>query len=385
MKMNDWKRCFHFGREEKKVRHGDGEGEGDDAVPNYDRHTSTNQNTNSCLDKLASPAAILMATLAMTGILVAGLWYFPTNFERYDGNDIDETGLVFQNSKLLYAANIALFFSVIYPFFDLTLDTIWLYLYPLTKKSDPANVSNVFELKNIDYMIKTFLAERWMVVLYSIIVPSITLIYMDPSRNPRTLAYILLGNMDIFPFLANGCLLSIFRQSLKSCTTKITILIWISLFSLTVVYIWSHSIALRASMCVLTMLTMSYPIILTFMEHYNKNKRNVESLPCEISDDINYTIFELDYLAAYSLMLLFSFAKNFSGIAPQSITSEDGTYSLRGFVLLGFATAFAVPILALLLYSPKRLCRQWQEEKIKVLYKHSVQLLEELLPRKGEG
>ena len=197
---------------------------------------------------------------------------------------------------------------------------------------------------------------------------------MDPSRDPSTLMRLLLGNIDIFPFLANGCLLSIFRESHKACTTNITILIWISRLALAIVYIWSNSTALRASMMVISMLTMSYPVLLTFLEHYNKSKYNVAS-PSE-SDEI----FELQYIAVYYLMVLFFVVKDFVGIVPSMISEDDG-YHVITFVIFGFTTAFGIPIFVLLLCSPVRLYRQWQ---INVLYKHSVELLEDLLPRRGE-
>ena len=140
--------------------------------------------SNSWLDKLASPASILTATIAAFIVVAVLVQYYPSK----NVLDAYELGRIAQNSKWLFASNFALLFSVAYPFLDQAVDIIW--VYQSNKISTPANVVQLNE--NNDLLMETsFLAERFITCSVCIVLSSITLFYMDPSKDPVTLLFCL--------------------------------------------------------------------------------------------------------------------------------------------------------------------------------------------------
>jgi class 3 adenylate cyclase len=127
-------------------------------------------------------------------------------------------------------------------------------------------------------------------------------------------------------------------------------------------------------MVVITLLAVLYPIVNSLKEHYYAESR----VPSDEIDN-KKNIFETYFLAAYYLWFFVLLPNLTSRISPVEGGDNENVLRRMRLTLLGYA--LLLPLLLLLL-NPKRLYARWQEEKIEFLHKHSIQLLEGLLPGK---
>ena len=324
----------------------------------------------------------MMASLAAAIVLSILIWFFPTYVDK--SNDMYEVGRDFQESKLLFAGCFSVIFSAIYPLFDQILDTLQIldkWLYQSSKSSAPAILVDDSRKSSVTFTESTFLVERWIAMLSSIICSILVLIHMTPSCDPIDLMYFVQIFANMVPFLGDGCALSMLRQtSSKFLTTKITIFIWISRLVVHSVMTWSPSVPLRAGVSMISLLIALYPVKKHYFRRRTNTKSSVSPLEIDIPGEIdNKKKFDKRLTTIYYSMYLLILLSMFVRIMPWQM--DDPEKLVVGAWLGTFLLALILPC-SLLLLNPKRLYARWQEEKIEFLHKHSIQLLEGLLPGK---
>ena len=168
------------------------------------------------------------------------------------------------------------------------------------------------------------------------------------------------------------------------CMKELTIFIWITLIlNVAGTILYPRSVMLNMMLGLLLFLTILYPLVLSVVDNYCKDNHDVESnFPSD--DFVNAKeVFEKSVGTIYLLM---SFLTVFYVIFVKitlftMLQSESYEYQERQFCSIFFVIAVLLPLYNEL-WNPKQLYNRWHEEKIQLLYTHSMQLLEGLLPDK---